>query len=239
MEPAVPARRLLVWVLLVEVALVVVAIAIGHMGGDMEQQFAEGGMITWWSVLQLVIAAALSLRLRSIRSAQSAAGLLRSPRVLWGIAAVGLLFLAFDEAAQIHETLDSQIHDVLSIRETAATDRIDDIIVGCYVLIAAGILYRFREEWRTYVVRSPYLKAGLVLTLLMVGLDLVTNRDDLVFSAIADPTLALRVQRSLAVAEDALKVFAEGLFILAFVDWIRMACGKRNGSRAHPRLRGG
>ena len=49
---------------------------------------------------------------------------------VWGLIAGGFVFLAVDEALQIHERLDFVIHKALNIRETALTDRLDDAIIA-------------------------------------------------------------------------------------------------------------
>ena len=46
----------------------------------------------------------------------------------------------------IHESIDNGIHYVLKLRETAITDRLDDIIIGIYGLGGIGILYYYRDE---------------------------------------------------------------------------------------------
>ena len=68
--------------------------------------FDETGIISWFSCLQLLILCGLSWYIFSIRKKVEVTGLHKSPHKLWKWIAVGFLYLAIDEIAQIHETLE-------------------------------------------------------------------------------------------------------------------------------------
>ncbi len=117
----------------------------------------------------------------------------------------------------IHENIDHQIHYVFNLQETILTDRIDDVIIGLYGLAGIGVLIAYRDELKTYREALPFFTCGFVLLFTMVGLDLFTNRNDIL------PVLFDHHHNKPAVfypwlshAEDWLKVFAEAFFILAF-----------------------
>ena len=127
----------------------------------------------------------------------------------------GFLFLAADDLFLIHEDMDRRIRFAFNLAETGLTDRIDDLLIGLYGVVGIGVLVAYREEWRPYRQARPLLSWGFVLLFLMVALDLLTNRDDilsLVFTA--ERAAVLRIW--LSHIEDSLKIFAEALFLVAF-----------------------
>lgn len=234
-------RHLLLWILVINGAVVALGLVLGLLAGDIDHHFDEGHLVTWASVVQLLVIAGLSFRMLAIRRRTFVGRLWTSRRFFWALVAVGFLLLAVDDASQIHETADRQIHSALAMEESGLSDRLDDVIVGIYALVGLAVLFHYRAEWRPYSDALPFLRAGILLVFVMIGLDLLTNRTDIVFGVVADGDVAGRIYASLAVAEDALKLFAEGLFVFGCVRAISSAgAGEdRHGSPVLGRQRGG
>ncbi|TGG91417.1 MAG: hypothetical protein ERJ67_08020 [Aphanocapsa feldmannii 277cV] len=198
-----------------------VALAIALIGLTGHNHFEEKGFVTIFSAVQLLILAGLAwrtFRWRSIADGSKGAGggaFWRRSSLLWLLAAVGFVFLAADELFQIHEGLDRLIHTVLDLRETAISDRLDDLIIGIYALVAVAVLVAYRAELRLCRARLPLLVWGLVLLLVMVFLDVLTNRYD-ILTFVFGGRQALILGDGLARVEESLKLFAEALFVLAF-----------------------
>ncbi len=140
------AKRIVCSVLLFETLAVVIALALGVRQGNIVGPFKEGGLITWVSFLQLLLIAGLSWKVFTLHNGVLNRHGWRSPQMVWTIIAVGFVYLACDELTLIHETLDKLIHNFFMMRETALTDRLDDIIVGFYGLIGTTTSDR-RLDW--------------------------------------------------------------------------------------------
>ena len=183
------ARRIVFSVLLFETLAIVIALALGYLQGNIETPFKEGGLITWISFFQLLLIAGLSWKVFTLHNGVLNRRGWRSPQMVWAIIAIGFIYLAFDELTLIHETLDKFIHNLFVVRETALTDRLDDIIVGFYGLVGIGILYYYREALKKYVEVFPYLISGFVFLFVMVGFDIVANRYDPFLTMIENTSL--------------------------------------------------
>ena len=134
---------------------------------------------------------------------------------VWAIIALGFLFLAADDLFRIHENFDNLIHYVFNMQETGLTDRIDDIIIGLYGFIGIGVLIAYRDELIIYKKNLPFFILGFVTLFIMVALDVLTNRND-ILPLVFDRDKAVVLYVWLSLAEDSLKVMAEAFFILAF-----------------------
>lgn len=177
--------------------------------------FSEGGFITKLSVSQLFLLAWLSFKIFQSRRVISRHSLSRDSSTVWLIVALGFLFLAVDDLFMIHENLDGLIHEVFNMQETALTDRIDDFLVGLYGLAGIGVLIIFRDELKAYREAFPSFIFGFVLLFIMVSLDMLINRND-ILPLIFDHDHVDVLNVWITLAEDSLKVFAEAFFILAF-----------------------
>lgn len=177
--------------------------------------FSEGGFITKLSVFQLLVTSWLSYKIFQARRAMSRHSLSRDSSAVWLIVALGFLFLAVDDIYMIHENLDHLIHEVFNMQETAITDRIDDFLVGLYGLAGIGVLIVFRDELKTYKEVFPFFICGFILLFIMVSLDMLINRND-ILPLIFDHDQVDVLIVWITLAEDSLKVFAEAFFILAF-----------------------
>lgn len=175
--------------------------------------FKENGLITDVSCIQLLIAAVLSLIIFWYIKSSSNFELSRNGR-FWLIVSLGLLFLALDDAYQIHENIDIGLHNLFKIQQTDITDLADDFIVGGYLLI---FLVYLAFKWKTIQIFQPsfvFFQIGFILTSVMVVLDIVSNNDYFISLVISDVTLAKVIEQWLSVLEDSAKIFAEGMFIV-------------------------
>lgn len=204
-------RLLLSLALLGNCLAVSAAVLIYHSSGA--NHFEEGGFITRLSALQLAVTAGVSYGIFQIRRGRGFVW--RDASAVWVITALGFLFLAADDLFLIHEDMDRRIRFAFNLPETGLTDRIDDLLVGLYGIVGVGVLLAYREEWKPYRQARPFLTWGFILLFLMVALDLLTNRNDILPLLFA-PERAAVLHIWLSHAEDGLKVFAEALFLGAF-----------------------
>ena len=220
-------KRITISVFAFELIAIIIAIGIGLSSGDPFKHFEEFHFITWFSFVQLLFLSVLSCRMFDIHVSGKTKHVLRSAGFIWAIIAFGFFFLALDEIFLIHEGIDKIVHIVFNIEETGLTDRIDDILVFVYGVIGMSILYLHRSELRKYKAALPFLVYGLLVFLIMVILDVLTNRADILAMVFADNSLVGILRSWLLTVEDSLKIFAEGIFILGLFTALR--CAKNNG----------
>ncbi len=157
----VSARHIIITVAILNLLMVV----IGYIGHDNPtKHYREGTVGTHISILLLALIAFVNFQV-----------FLQRKHNIWLLISLGFAFLAFDEGFEIHEGLDKAFHRYFGIAQTSLTDRIDDILIGIYGLIGAGILYRFRAEILRYKVLLTYLLPGFALLAASVVFDAVTN----------------------------------------------------------------
>lgn len=207
------ARPIFPLVIILNIAMVGLAVII-NMTTELNP-FKEGSFITVFSALQLLAIARLSQLIFRARDAGRTTSIWKSSSVVWAIVAVGFVFLAADEVLKIHEKLDYLIHDIFSIEETGFTDRIDDILVGLYGVIGIAVLIVYRKELIACQARFALFGFGFVLLFIMVALDALTNRKDILLE-LFNQDLGLTLHTWLSMLEDSLKVFSEAFFILGF-----------------------
>ena len=181
--------------------------------------FREGAVFTWVSFVILVGIAVLSLLIFRARHRSILLRDWRSPHALWLIIALGFFILAVDEVMEGHEKLDRLIHWVVGIDETSVTDGLDDIIVFAYALIGIVALFHYRTEIFTDAL-LPFA-AGFAFLFLMVVLDLLTNRGDILLWLIGDVSNDIWVW--LKVSEDTFKLVAEFSFLTGVLYCYRLA----------------
>lgn len=221
-------RSLAISTILLETVVVVIAVFLGSNAGNIIIHFKEGGLITWVSFFQLLAISGLSWRIFIMEPTRDIFALRSSP-TLWALIAVGFLFLAGDEVMQIHEKLDRFTHKVFHIQETGLTDRLDDIIVALYGFIGLGALYYYREEVRKYFIISPFFLSGCAFFLLMVTVDILTNREDIILFIIPNWSGTKKLILWLEVVEESFKLFAEGFFLVGFYRVLRRV-GERSAT---------
>ena len=202
---------------LVSLDLLAVTLALG-MGvvrhGDPIVYAGEGESVTWLSFAHLLVTGGVAdivFRLRT-HGRPPLCGW-RDPRWIRLLLAVGFLFLAVDEVARLHESFDRSVHRIFGLPETALSDRLDDALVLGYGALGVMALYAYRVELSAYREVLPLVTCGVVLFVLMQGLDTVGNRDD-VFRAVGVPREGIAILQSwLGGIEEALKLCAEAALL--------------------------
>lgn len=186
------------------------AIATGH---SPKAYFEEGGYMTILSCLQLLFGAYLAKKIFSIAKNSVNPSLFKNRR-FWQIVSIGLVFLAFDDAFGIHESIDRLLHSLLDIQETDISDLADDLIVGGYLLV---FLAYVASQWKAIQIFQRsfiYFQIGFVLTLIMIVFDAASN-NRLFVSMLTDNSDRQRfLQIWFGTFEDSIKIYAEGLFIV-------------------------
>ncbi|MEL6902721.1 MAG: hypothetical protein AAFP07_17400 [Cyanobacteria bacterium J06606_4] len=205
--------QLLIRVLGLNVLALVGTIAVSAPFGQVYRQFEDGGFVTYFSVIQLFIVSYFSYKIFKTRS-QHIKRPWKSPIAIWGIISLGFSFLALDDLLMIHEWLDKVIHGIWQIEETGASDRIDDLIVGGYGIIALGLLAYYRRELKKYPTALPYVVIAFVLMFSMVGVDALTNRDDLLMMMFS-PDVTQNIMSWIFIPEESFKTLSEAFFIVA------------------------
>ncbi|AFY57114.1 hypothetical protein Riv7116_4697 [Rivularia sp. PCC 7116] len=187
---------------------------------DPKRYFDDKGYVSWFSFLQILLAAYLAWRIYKSRKSNA---VINNPNRdsnknrsynFWAIVSFGFLFLGLDEILKIHENLDFFIHDVFQIQETNNTDRIDSLIVLFYALCGGGIVYWAKSELRKFKLALPLFSLALFVTFMMIFLDLLTDSRDVIYWIITNENLAYIVHRSLSIVEEICKIIAQGIFII-------------------------
>ena len=174
----------------------------------------EGDPITWLSFAHLLVTGGLA---GGVFYCRTGGGLdlavWRQPAFVWLLMALGFLFLAVDEVAKVHESLDRFVHRLLQRPETALSDRLDDAILLGYGLVGVAVLYAYRSELISYRAVLPLVICGFVLFLFMGLLDALVNRPDVfLFMGISQEGSA-SLGKWLGGVEEGLKILAEAAFL--------------------------
>ena len=174
----------------------------------------EGDPITWLSFAHLLVISGLAGGVFYCRTGGNLdLAVWRHPAFVWLLIALGFLFLAVDEVAKIHESLDRFAHRLLQRPETALTDRLDDAILLGYGLSGMAVLYAYRSELISYRPVLPLVICGFVLFLFMGLLDALVNRPDVfLFMGISQEGSA-SLGKWLGGVEEGLKILAEAAFL--------------------------
>ena len=180
--------RFLFWLVFLDLLAVTLALGTsvvlhGHPSVYME----EGEWVTWLSFGHLLVTGGLAgivFRLRTHGSPPLRGW--RDPRWIWLILAVGFLYLAVDEVATLHESVDRLVHRLFGWQETGLSDRLDDVIVLGYGALGVVVLYAYRTELAACREVLPLVRCSVILFAFMVGMDMLSNRSD-VFRAVGVP----------------------------------------------------
>jgi hypothetical protein len=213
---------LFISLVLFDTIAIIIAIAMGIHKGNAHKYFGETTFITWISVLQLWTISVLSYRIFQTRRRTLRDFNWRAPFIVWLIISLGFLYLGMDDLFKIHESIDHRIHNLFQLKETGFTDRFDDMIVGVYGLIGIIYLRACREEIKKYRQVFPFLTYGFVLLFIMVALDILTNRTD-ILEIFLSRDLVGTMDIWLAVAEDSAKVFSGSFFLVGFYGALQIA----------------
>ena len=194
----------------------------GLRAGNALRCFEEKTIATFYSGFLLLGIAWLCFQMRRLRHVAPGRTFWKPETAIWGLMALGFAFLAVDEVAEVHESMDKLIHRVFRLRETNLTDRIDDMIVGLYGLTGIGALFAYRKELTRHKHVAPFLAAGIILFFAMVALDALTNRMD-VLRAVFKANLTADLVTVLVVAEESCKLYASASFFLGLYSAVHRA----------------
>lgn len=203
-------RLLLILLLSFDTILIFFAVYLGISFNNPLRFFGEGQFVTWVSTFKLFAMAVLSFMILFNSCQEQKRFCWKPSYVIWLFIALGFIFLAADELFELHEKTDFMIHRLLQMHETRLSDRIDDLIIGIYLMAGVAFLYGFRHELKRYVKFFPLIFTGFIFSIIMVLLDTYTNLDT---GDWISPTIY-----RLSVAEDGLKIYAESFFIMAFYE---------------------
>jgi len=211
-------KRSPLWMVVrIDAVALVAAVIAGLLVGNPAKEFGERKFITYFSTLQLLAVAWLSWGIYGFRRPGRGGAWWRSQGLIWGLMAAGFAFLALDDLLMIHEKTDKLVHALLGMRETPLSSHLDDMLVALYGIVGLVLLVVYRREvLRFLAVRGPLL-VGIVLAFAMMAVDAANKRRFDIFGPFMDKASVVAVHRWMTVVEDSLKVFAEGLFLVAFV----------------------
>ena len=174
----------------------------------------EGDPITWLSFAHLLVTGGLA---GGVFYCRTGGGLdlavWRQPAFVWLLMALGFLFLAIDEVAKVHESLDRFVHRLLQRPETALSDRLDDAILLGYGLVGVAVLYAYRSELISYRAVLPLVICGFVLFLFMGLLDALVNRPDVFLFMGISQEGSDSLGKWIGGVEEGLKILAEAAFL--------------------------
>lgn len=215
-EPAaVPRLRPLLIAFALTTVLLAWAIFLGHRAGKLTTCFGERDLVTWVSAAVLLASGFLCIRLFRVARDDRPRLWITSPALVWLLMGIGFLFLALDETFTLHESLDHLIHRGLHIEETAASDRLDDLIIAGYGVLAVGFLWFYRRQLTRARHALPLLVLGFALMAVMVVGDLASNQDDWVARFVPDKKERQHWIERIEVIEDSAKLYAEVAFLVA------------------------
>ena len=215
--------------------LIAIAIILGLVtSGKPSRFFGEGRFTTLFSCAQLLATAYYSSRIFQVRRPRARRVGSISAAWVWAFIAAGFVFLAADEAFEIHERLDLFVHRILQIQETGWTDRLDDAIIAMYGVIGLAILWLFRDEILICKeIRRP-LGVGFLCVFASVFCDAISNRDDVLSWLCGDVLRARQLRSWFDVGDGAFTLLAEGLFLAAFYLAYRATLAHHHG--VHKRM---
>lgn len=198
---------------------------IGYLEGDIADEFGEGKPGTILSVVLLLALSLVSFKIYLARRAPSA-NWLGDSYFVWIVIAGGFFFLAMDDALELHEGFDAAFHSFLDVKQTRLSDRVDDLIVGIYILIGAGVVFFYREEFHRYPSLKRYLAVGFAIVLFQTILDAGSN-DFVVFRWFGVPWQNIPLAKDvIGMLEDVAKLLAEAVFLCGFLQVLRAVRGE-------------
>lgn len=152
-------RSLPFLIIALDVAVCVGAALAG--GNRPNRYFVEGEFITWIDGVQLLVVAALAAATYRGRAGQLDPAGAR----FWLWAALGSLFLAFDETLQLHETLGHALKEADAPRPPLVNGFGDAILIA-YGLVAVAVCWVYRREVLADGGALPFFIAGAALVAL-------------------------------------------------------------------------
>ncbi|MFT4551117.1 MAG: hypothetical protein ACI8XO_003572 [Verrucomicrobiales bacterium] len=201
-------------ILIVDVIAIIAAVMIYLLTGEVK--LGESSFLTHLSGAQLLGVAIISFLIFRVRNLHvEKVYSLKNPRIIWALIAAGFFFLMADELFKIHESIDEMIHSIFNLEENGFTDRIDDLLILLYALIGIAVIAAYRREFLLMNNARVLFICGFGLLFLMVGLDVLTNRDDILRSFLGGDRVE-SVGTWLSFAEEGAKILSGGFFIMAF-----------------------
>lgn len=186
--------------------------------------FREGRVPTYFSVLQLLACAALSMSILWHRLAEGGWAALCSERGIWAAIALGFCYLALDDAARIHERVGRQLGGHFGNAPWAA--HMDDILIGSYGVVGLILLYLCRHELLLF--RQQLLKpfiAGFIALYLSVVCDAAAH--GYVLAKVApNPEMMPAFHTGFMIWDSGFMLLAEGCFLAGFYAAWRQAAGR-------------
>ncbi|MCP5462011.1 MAG: hypothetical protein H7A34_02365 [bacterium] len=173
-------------------------------GKPLWKLFQEYSLISYVSYVNLVFISAAAFCMNQLTTHPT-----ESRSFFWYCIAVGFGYMAIDELCEIHENIDSAIHQILRITESHLTDRIDDAIILIYLIIAGIAILRSRKTLHPYTIVAPILKTSIIYIILMIIWDAGTNQPDVLNMLIKHPYHARILNSQLGVVEELFKTVAE------------------------------
>jgi hypothetical protein len=189
------------------IAMLALAVARGMMRDSRDMEVS--------SFFILLVTASIVWRIFLVRRPPGTSAL-GSPARIWLFISLGFAYLALDEALDFHEGIDFGVHWLLGMTETGLTDRLDDMIILVYGVAGLIIIFRHRNEFRSFGDGRILFIGGFAFLVLMVAVDAGSNRPDLLEASGLDPRAAHRVLRVMEFLEEFLKLPAECAFLVAF-----------------------
>ena len=163
----------------------------------------------------LAVTAYVAFHIYLVRRPTSGSSL-RSQARIWLLVSIGFLYLALYEALSFHERIDFFIHWMFQAKETALSDRMDDLIVLLYGIIGLIILYFHRGEFWGFRRHQSLVVTGFGFLVIMVLMDVIGNRSDLLRYFDLNAEAAHRAQKWCELIEDTCKLAGECAFLIAF-----------------------
>jgi hypothetical protein len=212
-------------------ALIVYAINRGlAKSGNPGRYFGEGRFTTIISCAQLLLIALFAgLTFLARRKLTPGRSIFSGP-ALWAFIAAGFVFLAADDAFEIHEHFDIVIHQIFHLQETPLTDRIDDALIALYGVIGCAFLWFYRHEFLAFKFILPPLIGGFICLALSVLCDTISNDATWLRWYAQDAPIPPQLNGWFSAGDGAFTLLGEASFIAAFYLAFRQSVARTSTS---------
>ena len=131
----------------------------------------------WLSFAHLLVTGGLAGIVFRLRGCPPLRGW-RDPRWVWLLIAVGFLYLAIDEATELHERLGLLISRIFGLQPITLTlTRIDGTILLGYGVLGVMVCYAYRTELAAHREVLPLAACGVILFVFSVLMDVAFFRE--------------------------------------------------------------
>jgi hypothetical protein len=213
-------RRVLWWLLCLNLALIFFAILLGlYRRGNPTRHFNEGRFTTVVSCVQLLAVSVLSFKIFTLRRQAPAAGRTKTgfAYAIWLLIAIGFVYLACDEAFQFHEKLGITVRRALDLPKGPLSKRFNDVLIGLYGLIGLGTLWICRREilaFRQQMFRL--LLIGFATMFVAVIFDMLSSDKSFFYLFTSDKPTARFLSGACYLGDGAFTLISEAIFVAAF-----------------------